>query len=420
MDKFVIQGGIPLKGEVKISGSKNAALPILCSSLLADDPCTFENVPNLNDISTIIKVLEVLGVKSAKKGNKVILDPSKINSYEAPYDLVKTMRASILVLGPLLAKYKKAKVSLPGGCAIGVRLIDQHIKGLEKMGANIEMSHGYVMASTKGLKGAHIVFDMPTVGGTENIMMAACLAKGKTIIEQAAKEPEIIDLANALKKMGANIEGAGGSTITIEGVKKLSGSTHSIIPDRIETGTFMAAAAITRGKLLIKNACFEHVRSIAEKFKAMGITIEEKADDTILVEGTSRIKPIDIDTAPYPGFPTDMQAQIMAIASIADGVSTITETIFENRFMHVPELIRMGAHLTEKGRTVTVRGVKRLQGASVIATDLRASASLILAGLSAEGTTEVRRIYHLDRGYEAMEKKLCKLGAKIKRVRGGL
>lgn len=421
MDRFLIQGGVPLEGEVKISGAKNAALPVLCSSILAEDGCRYHDVPNLKDISTIIRVLETLGAKvSRDHDNTIIVDPSQITSYEAPYNLVKTMRASILVLGPLVAKYKRAKVSLPGGCAIGVRPIDQHLKGLEKMGANIEMSHGYVLASTKGLKGARIVFDKPTVGGTENIMMAATMAEGTTLIEGAAKEPEITDLADVLNKMGARIKGAGEATITIEGVKRLGGATHTIIPDRIEAGTFMVAAAITRGTLTVKGARVEHSGALMEKLEGMGVVIEKIATDTILVDGRNGIKPIDVETAPFPGFPTDMQAQIMALACIADGVSSITENIFENRFMHVPELMRMGADFEEKGRTVLVRGVDRLQGAIVMATDLRASASLVLAALNAENTTEIRRIYHLDRGYENIDDKLSSLGARIERKRGGL
>ncbi|MCD6571267.1 MAG: UDP-N-acetylglucosamine 1-carboxyvinyltransferase [Deltaproteobacteria bacterium] len=421
MNKFLIQGGIPLKGEVKISGAKNSALPILCSSILAEDKCRYLNIPNLKDVSTMIKVLETLGAKVSKDhDNTIIVDPSGIALYEAPYDLVKTMRASILVLGPLIAKYKKARISLPGGCAIGVRPIDQHLKGLAKMGAHIEMSHGYVLASTKGLKGARIVFDKPTVGGTENIMMAATMAEGKTIIEGAAKEPEIADLADVLNKMGAKIKGAGEATIIIEGVKKLSKATHTIIPDRIEAGTFMVASAITKGNLTIKGARVDHILSIIEKLRGMGVVVNEIGKKTLIVDGNNELKPIDVETAPFPGFPTDMQAQTTALACIADGVSSITENIFENRFMHVPELMRMGANLEEKGRTVLVRGVNRLQGATVMATDLRASASLVLAALNAKGTTEIRRIYHLDRGYENIDKKLLSLGARIERESGGL
>ena len=421
MDKFVIDGGKPLKGEVSVSGSKNAALPILCASILADGPCTFRNIPKLVDISTIVEVLSILGIETRRpEVGTIVLDPAGISSYEAPYDLVKSMRASILVLGPLLAKFGRAKVSLPGGCAIGIRPVDLHLKALVKMGAQIELSHGYIVASCDGLKGARIVFDTPTVGGTENIMMAATLAEGLTVIEGAAREPEIVDLAETLNKMGARIQGAGQSTITIEGVKTLSGSDHAVIPDRIEAGTLMVAAAITKGELTLKGVRPDHLAAVVDKLTTMGVIVKELDHETMLVEGTVDLRPVEVSTAPFPGFPTDMQAQIMALASVAKGVSSITENIFENRFMHVPELSRMGANLEEKGKTVIVRGVRQFQGASVMATDLRASASLVLAALNARGLTEVRRIYHLDRGYAALDKKLSTVGAHLERKRGGL
>jgi len=421
MDKFVIDGGKPLKGEVSVSGSKNAALPILCTSILADGPCTFRNIPKLVDISTIVEVLSILGIETRRpEVGTIVLDPAGISSYEAPYDLVKSMRASILVLGPLLAKFGRAKVSLPGGCAIGIRPVDLHLKALVKMGAQIDLSHGYIVASCDGLKGARIVFDNPTVGGTENIMMAATLAEGLTVIEGAAREPEIVDLAETLNKMGARIQGAGQSTITIEGVKTLSGSDHAVIPDRIEAGTLMVAAAITKGELTLKSVRPDHLAAVVDKLTTMGVIVKELDHETMLVEGAVDLRPVEVSTAPFPGFPTDMQAQIMALASVAKGVSSITENIFENRFMHVPELSRMGANLEEKGKTVIVRGVRQYQGASVMATDLRASASLVLAALNARGLTEVRRIYHLDRGYAALDKKLSTVGAHLERKRGGL
>jgi len=410
-----------LHGEVSISGSKNAALPILCSSILAEDKCFYSNVPRLMDISTISKVLSRLGIVVERPAeNTLVADPTTIDSYEAPYDLVKSMRASILVLGPLLAKYGKAKVSLPGGCAIGVRPIDLHLKAFAKMGADIELSHGYVIATTRGLKGTKIIFDNTTVGGTENVLMAAALAEGQTTIEGAAMEPEVVDLANALKAMGARIDGAGQKTITIEGVKSLKGLNYSVIPDRIELGTLLVAVAITKGEVTIKGGRPEHVTAVTEKLVEMGIEISVRDDGSLKVNGNRDLRPVNVKTVPYPGFPTDMQAQIMALACIADGVSSITENIFENRFMHVPELMRMGASIEEKGRTVIVRGVRRFQGASVMATDLRASASLVLAALNASGQTEIRRIYHLDRGYEALDKKLVNLGASVSREKGGL
>lgn len=422
MDKFIICGGTPLQGEVSVSGSKNASLPVMCSSILADGPCTYTNVPKLRDISTMGEVLSTLGMRVERTGDDTIeIDPAGIRSCEAPYDLVKSMRASILVLGPLLAKFGRAKVSLPGGCAIGVRPIDMHLKALARMGAEINLSHGYVMARTNGrLKGATIVFDKTTVGGTENILMAAALAEGTTIIQGAAKEPEVVDLAHALNTMGARIEGAGESTITIEGVESLSGTNYRIIPDRIETGTLIVAGAITKGRIVLRNHRADHLVAVIEKLFEMGVSITELPDGGLLVDGTGELKPVQVETVPFPGFPTDMQAQIMALACVAKGVSRITENIFENRFMHVPELMRMGADLQEAGNTVIVQGVERFQGASVMATDLRASASLVLAALNARGYTEIRRIYHLDRGYERLDAKLAKLGAQVVREKGDL
>ncbi len=421
MDKFIICGGTPLQGEVSVSGSKNASLPVMCSSILADGPCTYTNVPKLRDISTMGEVLSTLGMRVERTGDTIEIDPAGIRSCEAPYDLVKSMRASILVLGPLLAKFGRAKVSLPGGCAIGVRPIDMHLKALARMGAEINLSHGYVMARTNGrLKGATIVFDKTTVGGTENILMAAALAEGTTIIQGAAKEPEVVDLAHALNTMGARIEGAGESTITIEGVESLSGTNYRIIPDRIETGTLIVASAITKGRIVLRNHRADHLVAVIEKLFEMGVSITELPDGGLLVDGTGELKPVQVETVPFPGFPTDMQAQIMALACVAKGVSRITENIFENRFMHVPELMRMGADLQEAGNTVIVQGVERFQGASVMATDLRASASLVLAALNARGYTEIRRIYHLDRGYERLDAKLAKLGAQVVREKGDL
>lgn len=422
MDKFIVCGGIPLEGEVTVSGSKNASLPVMCSSILADGPCTYTNVPRLQDIKTMGEVLATLGMNVVRTGEDTMeIDPTGIVSCEAPYDLVKSMRASILVLGPLLAKFGAAKVSLPGGCAIGVRPIDMHLKALAKMGAEINLSHGYVMARTNGrLKGATIVFDNTTVGGTENILMAAALADGVTIIQGAAKEPEVVDLADALNSMGARIHGAGESTVTIEGVKSLNGTNYRIIPDRIETGTLLIAGAITRGRITLRGHRADHMVAVIEKLSEMGVSIREQPDGSLLVDGTGDLLPSQVETVPYPGFPTDMQAQIMALACVANGVSRITENIFENRFMHVPELVRMGADLKEAGSTVIVQGVDQFQGASVMATDLRASASLVVAALNAKGYTEIRRIYHLDRGYEGLDRKLAKLGAQVTREKGDL
>ena len=417
MDKIVVEGGRSLKGEVNISGAKNAALPILVSSLLVDGACTFHNVPDLKDIQSIKLLLTDLGAKVESSGSTVQIDASGLCNYEASYDLVRKMRASILVLGPLIAKLKKATVSLPGGCAIGARPINFHLKGLARLGASIELKHGYVEASADRLKGSEIYLDMPSVTGTENLMMAAVLAEGVTTLRNAAREPEINALADVLNQMGADISGAGTSVITIKGVSKLNPVTASIIPDRIEAGTFMVAAALTRGDIKILNCEPDHMGGIIHKLRLTGADVEV-AEKTVRVRGIDEIESIDITTLPYPGFPTDMQAQFMVLMSVANGLSIISETIFENRFIHVSELQRMGADIKLSGGNVAmVKGIKALSGAPVMATDLRASASLILAGLVAKNTTEVNRVYHLDRGYEAIEKKFLKLGAAIKRIR---
>ncbi|MDP3259080.1 MAG: UDP-N-acetylglucosamine 1-carboxyvinyltransferase [Thermodesulfovibrionales bacterium] len=414
MDKLVIKGGKRLKGEVEISGAKNAALPVIAAALLAPGEHTINRVPDLRDIKTMGRLLENMGAEFHYEPHKAVIATNKIKNLEAPYELVKEMRASVLVLGPMLARFGRAKVSLPGGCAIGARPINLHLMGLEKMGAKIELESGYVMASAKRLKGAVIYFDIVTVTGTENIMMAASLAKGVTVLENAAREPEVIDLANALTAMGAKINGAGESIIKIEGVDELSPLTHKIIPDRIETGTFMAIAGITGGDITIQGCMPEHVQAFLIKLKAAGLKIEETADGVRAV-GPARPNAVDMETAPYPGFPTDMQAQFMALMSKAQGTSIITETIFENRFMHVAELRRMGADISFKGSTATVRGVRKLKGANVMATDLRASASLVVAALGAEGETTIHRVYHLDRGYEKIEEKLTRLGVDVRR-----
>jgi UDP-N-acetylglucosamine 1-carboxyvinyltransferase len=415
MDKIVIEGGRPLKGEVKISGAKNAALPILVSSLLADGWNTYFNVPDLKDIQSIKLLLINLGAKVESDKHALRINTSGLNTHEASYDLVRKMRASILVLGPLLARLNKAKVSLPGGCAIGERPINLHLKGLRRLGASIELQHGYVNASTPGLKGNEIFFDLPTVTGTENLMLAAVLAEGTTVLHNSAMEPEIVALANVLKKMGAKIVGAGTSVITITGVSSLNPVSTSIIPDRIEAGTFMVASALTRGDINITDCEPDHLEAVIHKLRLTGTRIEVK-ENNIRVVGADEIASIDIKTLPYPGFPTDMQAQFMLLMSVAKGLSVISETIFENRFIHVSELKRLGADITIAGNTAMVKGVPHLMGAPVMATDLRASASLILAGLVAQGQTEVQRVYHLDRGYESIEKKFSRLGAAIKRV----
>ncbi|MEN6587781.1 MAG: UDP-N-acetylglucosamine 1-carboxyvinyltransferase [Sulfuricella sp.] len=417
MDKLVIQGGVPLAGEVRISGAKNAALPILCAALLAEtDTLRVANVPHLHDITTMIGLLVQMGMGvSVDDKLGVELDARNIDNPLAPYELVKTMRASILVLGPLLARFGKARVSLPGGCAIGSRPVDLHIKGLEAMGASISIEHGYINASAGRLKGARIFMDLVTVTGTENLMMAAALAEGSTVLENAAREPEVVDLAECLKAMGANIEGAGSDVITIHGVERLHGAGYSVMPDRIEAGTFLVAAAATQGKVKLRNVRPDIFDAVLDKLRDAGATIETGAD-WVSLEMHNPIKSVNIRTAPYPAFPTDMQAQFMTLNTVAKGAATMTETIFENRFMHVQELRRLGADIEVEGNTAIVRGIPELSGATVMATDLRASASLVIAGLVAQGETTVERIYHLDRGYECIEEKLSQLGARIKRV----
>ncbi len=418
MDKILIQGGERLVGEVIVSGSKNATLPIFASSLLAEGENRFHGVPDLKDSKTICEVLKKLGVKIGRgQEGEYLLDGTELVGYEAPYNLVKTMRASILVLGPLVARAKKAIISLPGGCAIGARPVDLHLKGLEKLGAEIQLRHGYIEAKTKGLRGADIYLDGPTVTGTENLMMAAALAKGETVIENAAAEPEVVELAEVLNKMGAKISGAGSNIIRIKGVKKLTATEHTIIPDRIEAGTFMIAAGVTRGNVHIRNCNLDHMEAVVNKLREAGMEILRE-DDGARAIGNKRIKSIDVKTLPYPGFPTDMQAQIMVLMTLAKGLSVLSETIFENRFIHVDELRRMGADIKVERDSAIVNGVKGLSGAPVMATDLRASASLVLAGLAAEGQTEISRVYHLDRGYEKVEEKLARLGAHIRRVKG--
>jgi UDP-N-acetylglucosamine 1-carboxyvinyltransferase len=417
MDKIVVEGGQRLVGRIPISGAKNAALPIMAAALLPTGPSTFKNMPLLEDVSTMGKLLRRLGGEVDGKRTLVIAPPTqKKAKLEAPYELVKTMRASVLVLGPLVARYGRGRVSMPGGCAIGARPIDQHLKGLEAMGAKITLDHGYVEAEAKRLRGATIVLDMPTVTGCENLMMAAALAKGRTVIENAAREPEVEELALVLNKMGARIQGAGTPVITIQGVDELQPIEHHIIPDRIEAGTFAVGAAITRGDVLLEGARPEHMEAIVAKLRAAGVHVSAEADG-MRVKGGGELTAVDITTQPHPGFPTDMQAQMMVLACIAKGESVIKETIFENRFMHVPELGRMGADIHIDGRTALIKGGRKLGGASVMATDLRASASLVLAGLVAKGETEVLRVYHLDRGYESIEKKLRGAGAKIKRAK---
>lgn len=419
MDKLLIRGGKPLSGSVNISGAKNAALPILLASLLTSQRCIFTNVPYLRDVNTSLALLQQLGAEAfrAEDGN-VNINPGSVNSQTASYDLVKTMRASILVLGPLLARFGEANVSLPGGCAIGARPVNLHLDGLEQMGANIEVANGYIRATVDGrLKGAHIVMDKVSVGATENLMMAAALAEGETIIENAAREPEIYDLALCLEAMGAKISGAGSATISVVGQPELGGCQHRVLPDRIETGTFLVAAAATRGSVLCKNAAPESLEVVLRKLSKAGAIIETGEDWISLDMQGKQPQGVQISTAPHPGFPTDMQAQFVALNAVANGTGTVTETIFENRFMHVPELQRMGADIELQGHSAITKGNSKLNGAPVMATDLRASASLIIAGLTAEaGETVVDRIYHLDRGYERIEKKLRALGADITRI----
>jgi len=420
MDKLRVTGGRPLEGEVRISGAKNAALPMMCAALLSDQPLRLANVPRLMDTATMARLLGQLGAGVERSEDEWVLHSRTISNPLAPYELVKTMRASILVLGPLLARCGEAKVSLPGGCAIGARPVDQHIKGLQAMGAEIDIEHGYILASARGsnggLKGARIMMDLVTVTGTENLMMAATLAEGATLLENAAREPEVVDLANCLIAMGAKIEGAGSDVIRIQGVPSLGGASYRVMPDRIETGTYLAAAAAAGGRVRLLGAAPNTLEATLEKLREAGAMIHAKEGE-IRIEAAGRPKSVSVRTAPYPGFPTDMQAQFMALATIAGGSALITETIFENRFMHALELQRLGADISIRGDTAVVRGVERLQGATVMATDLRASAGLVVAALVAEGTTQVERIYHLDRGYEGLEKKLSALGARVERVK---
>ncbi len=415
MDKLRIKGGGPLRGEVKVSGAKNAALPILCAALLGSGELELDNVPQLHDVATMIRLLEQLGVRTVRSGERVVLDAAAISSHEAPYELVKTMRASILVLGPLVARFGAARVSLPGGCAIGQRPVDQHIKGLQAMGAEIHVEHGYVEARARRLRGTHIFTDMVTVTGTENLMMAATLAEGETVIENAAREPEVTDLARALRAMGALIEGAGTDRIVIQGVEKLSGASHRVMADRIEAGTFLCAVAAAGGEVLVTGAQPETMEATLGKLREAGARIE-LGKDWIRIAMSARPRAVDLRTAPYPGFATDMQAQFMAVNCVAQGVGKITETIFENRFMHALELQRLGAEIAIEGNTAVVKGHPELSGATVMATDLRASAGLVIAGMVAQGETVIERIYHLDRGYERMEEKLRALGAAIERI----
>lgn len=423
MDKLVIQGGVPLNGEISISGAKNAALPILCAGLLTAEKLNLGNVPQLHDITTMRKLLGHLGVRIEQQGdNQLSLNASDIHTWEAPYDMVKTMRASILVLGPLLARFGHARVSLPGGCAIGSRPVDLHIKGLQAMGAEIHIEHGYIEAKVDKLQGARIFMDMVTVTGTENLMMAAALAEGTTILENAAKEPEVVDLAECLIKMGASIEGAGTDVITITGVAKLHAADHDVVCDRIEAGTYMVAAAMTGGEVRLNNARADLLDVVIDKLRESGATVEHDNNSIMVrsqgvLQKPGALKSVSIRTAPHPAFPTDMQAQFMALNTVADAVATVTETIFENRFMHVQEMQRLGANIEVEGNTAIVRGSEFLEGATVMATDLRASASLVLAALVARGETVIERIYHLDRGYEQLEAKLGQLGARVQRIK---
>ena len=423
MAKIVVTGGKTLNGEVHISGAKNAVLPILCATLLADAPVEITNVPHLHDVITTVKLLGELGAKvtidqgTLSRGSAVVVDPRSVNQHVAPYELVKTMRASILVLGPLLAKFGKAEVSLPGGCAIGSRPVDQHIKGLQALGAHINVENGFIKAHVDGrLKGGRFTFDMVSVTGTENVLMAAVLAEGTTILENAAMEPEVSDLAHCLIALGAKIEGIGTARLVIEGVERLHGGRHAVLPDRIETGTFLVAAAMTGGRIVARNARPDTMDAVLQKLVEAGAEISTSEDTITLDMHGKRPKAVNITTAPHPAFPTDMQAQFMAMNCVADGVGVIKETIFENRFMHVNELLRLGADIQVEGHTAIIRGAEKLSGAPVMATDLRASASLILAGLLADGDTTIDRIYHLDRGYENIEEKLGVLGASIRRV----
>jgi len=419
VEKLKISGGIPLKGEVRIAGAKNAALPILAATLLADGPMTLGNIPHLRDITTTIGLLGCMGANiTMDERMRIRVDSSGITDFNAPYELVRTMRASILVLGPLLARFGQAIISLPGGCAIGSRPVNLHIEGLRAMGASLELENGYIRATAKRLKGTRLVMDMVTVTGTENLMMAAALADGETLLENAAREPEVVDLANCLNQMGAKITGAGTDSITIQGVERLSGINYQVLPDRIETGTYLVAAAIARGSIMIRDTRPDLLDSVLQKLRDCGAKINTGKDWISLNMKGKRPKAVDVYTAPYPAFPTDMQAQFVALNAVAEGVGTVTETVFENRFMHVQEMQRMGAKIRLEGNTAICEGVKSLTGAPVMATDLRASASLVLAALAANGETVVDRIYHIDRGYENIEEKLVGLGARIHRVSG--
>ena len=416
MDKLLIEGGVPLAGEVNISGAKNAALPLLCAALLTDQPLHLSNVPHLNDVSTMLRLLVQMGVDvTLDEKNGIVLNAGGLNKPEAPYDMVKTMRAAILTLGPLLARTGRARVSLPGGCAIGARPVDIHIRGLQAMGAEIHVEHGYILAKAKRLRGAKIFCDLVTVTGTENLMMAAALADGVTVIENAAREPEVVDLAICLNAMGAKVSGAGSDVITIEGAERLSGAHHRIMPDRIETGTFLVAAAVTGGRVRLNGTSCGILDAVVEKLREAGAKIDCR-EDAIEISAEAPLNAVNLRTAPYPAFPTDMQAQFMVLNSVARGSAMMTETIFENRFMHAQELRRLGADIEISGNNAVVKGVSRLDGATVMATDLRASACLVVAGLVARGETLIDRIYHLDRGYEHIEEKLSQLGARIRRV----
>jgi UDP-N-acetylglucosamine 1-carboxyvinyltransferase len=417
MDKLLIQGGVPLSGEIRISGAKNAALPILCASILTAETLRVENVPHLRDVTTTLSLLAQMGVDvSLDEKLGVSLTAAHLDNRVAPYELVKTMRASVLVLGPLVARFGAARVSLPGGCAIGMRPVDQHIKGLQAMGAHIDIEHGYMLARAERLKGARIVMDLVTVTGTENLMMAAVLAEGSTVIENAAREPEVVDLANCLIAMGARITGHGTDAIRIDGVSTLHGATYSVMPDRIETGTFLVAAAATGGEIRLKGAQPDTLDAVLSKLEETGARVD-RGPGWVGVSARNGLRAASVRTSPFPAFPTDMQAQFMALNAVAEGTAVITETVFENRFMHVQELRRLGADIEVEGNAAVVRGVEGLSGATVMATDLRASACLVIAGLVAEGETMVDRIYHLDRGYECIEEKLSQLGARIRRVR---
>lgn len=416
MDKLAIVGGARLAGEIPVSGAKNAALPILCAALLTEEPLEVENVPRLRDVDTLLALLARMGVAIEREGSTVRLQAKHIVSPEAPYELVKTMRASILVLGPLVARCHEAVVSLPGGCAIGARPVDQHIKGLQALGATVRVEHGYIHATTPGLRGARLVPDLVTVTGTENLLMAACLAEGTTAIENAAREPEVSDLARCLVAMGADIDGIGTDTLRVRGVPRLHGARYRVMPDRIETGTYLCAAAITGGHVRLSRADPDSLEAVLAKLAEAGCRIET-GSDWVALQAPARLRAVDVRTAPYPGFPTDMQAQFMALDTVAEGSGVIRETIFENRFMHAVELQRLGADIRIDGNTAVVTGVARLDGATVMATDLRASAGLVVAALKAEGETIIERIYHLDRGYERIEEKLGALGAQVRRIR---